>query len=470
MVAIRPRDVPGTSAVACSDSQEADAVTMDKIVSLCRGAASCSRRRRSTAASARRSTTATTACSRRTTSAALALGDGAGARRHRRARLVDHPPPAGLGGVRPRRGIHRPARRLQVQAALPGRSPRGRAVRPRPSKHPGETPDCDLTEARQFNLMFETRVGAVEEAGSRSTSAPRPRRGSSSTSRTSPRSRGGSRRSASRRSASRSATRSRRATSSSARSSSSRWRWSSSCRRPRPSSGTATGSTRAALASPLRHPARATSASAQHDAEELLALLERHERHRVPLPDRLVGARGRREPRRLRPHRAHRVLGDEARVGRAGRRALHAARDRAGARRQPLLLAFLVDAYDEEIVAERERTVLRLHPLLAPVKAAILPLIGKNEEMVAQGAGAVRGAAQEALRRVRRRRRDRAALPPPGRDRHAVRVHDRRGDARGRHDHGPRPRLAGSGADPDRAARSALLDRLTQPWSTPKTD
>ena len=24
----------------------------------------------------------------------------------------------------------------------------------RPSKHPGETPDCDLTEARQFNLMF----------------------------------------------------------------------------------------------------------------------------------------------------------------------------------------------------------------------------------------------------------------------------------------------------------------------------
>ena len=32
--------------------------------------------------------------------AALAARDGAGARRHRRARLVDHPPPAGLGGVR----------------------------------------------------------------------------------------------------------------------------------------------------------------------------------------------------------------------------------------------------------------------------------------------------------------------------------------------------------------------------------
>jgi len=36
----------------------------------------------------------------------------------------------------------------------------------KPSKHPGETPDCDLTEAREFNLMFETSVGPVREAGS----------------------------------------------------------------------------------------------------------------------------------------------------------------------------------------------------------------------------------------------------------------------------------------------------------------
>src|SRR5205823_12537324 len=42
------------------------------------------------------------------------------------------------------------------------------------------------------------------------------------------------------------------------------------------------------------------------------------------------------------------------------------------------LLAFLVDAYDEEAVAERERTVLRLHPAIAPVKAAVLPLIAKD--------------------------------------------------------------------------------------------
>jgi len=46
------------------------------------------------------------------------------------------------------------------------------------------------------------------------------------------------------------------------------------------------------------------------------------------------------------------------------------------------MLAFLCDAYHEEEVAGRERTVLRLHPRLAPVKAAVLPLIGKNADMV----------------------------------------------------------------------------------------
>jgi glycyl-tRNA synthetase len=44
-------------------------------------------------------------------------------------------------------------------------------------------------------------------------------------------------------------------------------------------------------------------------------------------------------------------------------------------------LAFLCDAYDEEVIAERPRTVLRLHPRLAPVKVAVLPLIGKDAAM-----------------------------------------------------------------------------------------
>jgi len=41
-------------------------------------------------------------------------------------------------------------------------------------------------------------------------------------------------------------------------------------------------------------------------------------------------------------------------------------------------LAFLVDAYDEETIGEGDvRTVLHLHPALAPVKAAVLPLSKK---------------------------------------------------------------------------------------------
>ena len=36
----------------------------------------------------------------------------------------------------------------------------------KPSMHPGEGPNCQLTEAREFNLMFETTVGPVKDAGS----------------------------------------------------------------------------------------------------------------------------------------------------------------------------------------------------------------------------------------------------------------------------------------------------------------
>jgi glycyl-tRNA synthetase len=46
------------------------------------------------------------------------------------------------------------------------------------------------------------------------------------------------------------------------------------------------------------------------------------------------------------------------------------------------MLAFLCDAYAEEEVAGRLRTVLALHPRLAPVKVAVLPLIGKDTAMV----------------------------------------------------------------------------------------
>jgi glycyl-tRNA synthetase len=67
----------------------------------------------------------------------------------------------------------------------------------------------------------------------------------------------------------------------------------------------------------------------------------------------------------------------------------HVIEPAAGADRA--FLAFLCDAYDEEEVAGRERVVLRLHPAIAPVKAAILPLIGND---AAQGERAAALAAE----------------------------------------------------------------------------
>ncbi len=54
----------------------------------------------------------------------------------------------------------------------------------------------------------------------------------------------------------------------------------------------------------------------------------------------------------------------------------HVIEPAAGADRATL--AFLVDAYDEEEIEGEQRTVLRLHPRLAPVKAAVLPLVRKD--------------------------------------------------------------------------------------------
>lgn len=54
----------------------------------------------------------------------------------------------------------------------------------------------------------------------------------------------------------------------------------------------------------------------------------------------------------------------------------HVIEPAAGADRA--LLAFLVDAYDEDQIEGERRTVLRLHPQLAPVKVAVLPLVRKD--------------------------------------------------------------------------------------------
>jgi glycyl-tRNA synthetase len=51
----------------------------------------------------------------------------------------------------------------------------------------------------------------------------------------------------------------------------------------------------------------------------------------------------------------------------------------AGANRT--MAAFLLAAYDEDIVNDEPRTVLRLHPRLAPYKVAVLPLSKKDTLM-----------------------------------------------------------------------------------------
>jgi glycyl-tRNA synthetase len=69
----------------------------------------------------------------------------------------------------------------------------------------------------------------------------------------------------------------------------------------------------------------------------------------------------------------------------------HVIEPSAGADRATL--AFMVDAYDEEEVEGEARTVLRLHPRLAPIKAAVLPLVRKD------GLPELAREAYEALRR-----------------------------------------------------------------------
>jgi glycyl-tRNA synthetase len=54
----------------------------------------------------------------------------------------------------------------------------------------------------------------------------------------------------------------------------------------------------------------------------------------------------------------------------------HVIEPAAGADRA--MLAFMVDAYDEDEIDGEHRTVLRLHPVLSPVKVAVLPLVRKD--------------------------------------------------------------------------------------------
>jgi len=130
----------------------------------------------------------------------------------------------------------------------------------------------------------------------------------------------------------------------------------------------------------------------------------------------------------------------------------------------------LVDGYDEEVVADRDRTVLRLHPQIAPIKAAILPLVAKNDEMVSKAR-----ALQNELRHRhmveyddggqigrRYRRQDEIGTPwaftidDQTLEDDTITIRDRDSLAQ------ERISIA--------RAREHLLDRLSAPWVSPKTD
>jgi glycyl-tRNA synthetase len=63
------------------------------------------------------------------------------------------------------------------------------------------------------------------------------------------------------------------------------------------------------------------------------------------------------------------------------------------------ILVFLLDGYDEEEVRGEKRVVLRLHPTLAPIKAAVFPLKRNVPELVEMAKG-IAGRLQSSMRAI----------------------------------------------------------------------
>jgi glycyl-tRNA synthetase len=258
----------------------------------------------------------------------------------------------------------------------------------RPSKKPGETPDCDLTEARQFNLMFQTRVGAMEESGVDVYLRPETAQGIFIN-----------------------------------------FKNVASIARRKPPFGIAQiGKSFRNEITPGNFIFR-TLEFEQMEMEYFVPPDAADEWYRYWVEERLAWHKryGVRESHlRVRPHEADELshyssatsdieylfpIGWSELEGIANRGDFdltqhteasgtklewvdpgtgerfvpHVIEPALGVNRS--MLTFLIDSYDEEVVGERERTVLRLHPQLAPVKAAVLPLIGKDTVMVEKARG-----------------------------------------------------------------------------------
>ena len=137
------------------------------------------------------------------------------------------------------------------------------------------------------------------------------------------------------------------------------------------------------------------------------------------------------------------------------------------------LMTFLVDAYTEDEAPNTKggvdkRTVLRARPAARAGQGRGAAAVAQRRP-VAEGQGPGDGAAQRGLeRRLRRLRRDRPPLPPPGRDRYAV-LRDRRlRDPRGPRGDDPRARHHGAGADLPRRGHVVLRRAFRRLLSDPR--
>jgi glycyl-tRNA synthetase len=131
------------------------------------------------------------------------------------------------------------------------------------------------------------------------------------------------------------------------------------------------------------------------------------------------------------------------------------------------VLAVLCDAYDEEEVAGEQRTVLKMHPRLAPIKVAVLPLVRKDgqPELAQEAFELLRGQLQAEYDEggsigKRYRRQDEIGTPfcvtidHQSLEDHTVTVRDR--------DSLAQERVAVD------ALPAVLGARLAAPWQTPK--
>jgi len=339
----------------------------------------------------------------------------------------------------------------------------------RPSKHPGETELCDLTEPRQFNLMFKTRIGALEETGQDAYLRPETAQGIFVN-----------------------------------------FKNVAQIARRKPPFGIAQiGKAFRNEITPGNFIFR-TLEFEQMEMEYFVPPDEAEQWYRYWVDERFrwYTRLGIREKNlRVRPHEADELshyssgtsdieylfpIGWSELEGIANRGDydLRAHTDASGTRLEWVdsasgeryvphviepaagvnrtMLAFLVDSYAEEVVADRPRTVLRLHPEIAPVKVAVLPLIPRNEDIT--------GRAQrlyEELRRVvvaeyddsgqigrRYRRQDEIGTPfaltidEQTLEDDTVTIRDRDSLAQDR--------------IPVAGAREAVLDRLALEWKPPK--